>query len=181
MRTFARALCTGSRVDTSYGLIASPVRCQFRTRVSESQGNSATRYYAEWLTPSTTGPTLSTNDFPPGCLHLALAHRRNFCMKETWEAVSVHWQQGNYRLWVKCFMCWMPASNAGLRVSRQLRHPLSYRFSQPLGHDPSIKKRTSTSRMVSYTRHNGEPTLGRNVSPPGCIHLALLSAKYCAP
>ena len=28
-----------------------------------------------------------------------------FCMEETWEHVSVHWQQGNYLLWVNCFMC----------------------------------------------------------------------------
>ena len=32
-------------------------------------------------------------------------------MKETWEHVSMHWQQGDFELWVNCFMCWMPAAN----------------------------------------------------------------------
>ena len=39
--------CTESRVITSYTRIASCARTQFRSRASESQGNSATRYYAE--------------------------------------------------------------------------------------------------------------------------------------
>ena len=47
-----------------------------------------------------------------------------FCMEETWEHVSVHWQRGKYRLWANRFICWMSVSNAGSRVSRQLRHPL---------------------------------------------------------
>ena len=41
------------------------------------------------------------------------------------------------------------------------------RVSQPLGHDPPVK-RIGTNRMVSYTRHNSESILGRNDSP--CIH-----------
>ena len=29
-------------------------------------------------------------------------------MYETWEHVSVHWKQGNHKLWANCFMCWNP-------------------------------------------------------------------------
>ena len=36
-----------------------------------------------------------------------------FCMTETWEHISVHWQQGKYQIWANCFMCWMPAANPG--------------------------------------------------------------------
>ena len=36
---------------------------------------------------------------------------------ETWEHVSVHCHQGKYQLWANCFMCWMPALNAGPRAS----------------------------------------------------------------
>ena len=36
-------------------------------------------------------------------------------------------------------MCWMPVSNAGLKVAKQLRHPLLCRVCQPLGHGPFVK------------------------------------------
>ena len=39
------------------------------------------------------------------------------CMEETWEHVSVHWHQGNYQLWVNCFMCWNSVTIMGFRVS----------------------------------------------------------------
>ena len=38
---------------------------------------------------------------------------------------------------------------------------------------PTGQKRIGTRRMVSHTRHNSEPILGRNASPLGCLHLAL--------
>ena len=95
-----------------------PVR---QKRTGTSRMVSQTRHNNE--------PTLSRNDSPPGCLHLALAYRYYFYMEETWEHVSVHWQQGNYQLWANCFMCWNQGAIAGFRVSRQPRHPLLYRVS----------------------------------------------------
>ena len=43
----------------------------------------------------------------------------------------------------------------------------------PVGH-----KRTGTSCMVSHTWHSNEPTLGRNDSAPGCLHLAMAYRYY---
>ena len=43
---------------------------------------------------------MNRNDSVLGYLHLALAYRYYFCMEETWEHVSVHWQQGNYQLYL---------------------------------------------------------------------------------
>ena len=37
----------------------------------------------------------------------------NFVGRETWEHVSVHWQQGKYQLWPNCFMGWLPVLNRG--------------------------------------------------------------------
>ena len=36
----------------------------------------------------------------------------------------MHWHQGIDQLWANCFMCCNPVAIVGLRVSRQLRHPL---------------------------------------------------------
>ena len=52
-----------------------------------------------------------------------------FGMGDTWDHVSMHWQQGNYQLWANCFMCWNPISIAGLNVSRQPDQPLLCRMS----------------------------------------------------
>ena len=44
---------------------------------------------------------------------------------------------------------------------------------------PSVRqKRTGTSRIVSHTRHNNEPTLSRNDSPLDCLHLTLAHRYY---
>ena len=43
---------------------------------------------------------------------------------------------------------------------------------------PARLKRTGTSHMVSHTRHNNEPTLSRNDSPQGCLHLTLAYRYY---
>ena len=43
---------------------------------------------------------------------------------------------------------------------------------------PVRQKRTGTSHMVSYTRHNNEQTLSRNDSLLGCLHLALAHRYY---
>ena len=40
------------------------------------------------------------------------------------------------------------------------------------------KNRTGTSRMVSHTRHNNEPTLSRTDSPPDCLHMTLAYRYY---
>ena len=59
----------------------------------------------------------------------------NFCMEETWEHVSVHWQQGNYQLWVNyfwTFMCWIPDSNVGASILRQLLPPTIMPSVQPI-------------------------------------------------
>ena len=61
-----------------------------------------------------------------------------FCIEESWEHVSVHWQHGNHQLWANCFTCWNPVSIAGLRVSRQPLHPLVYRVSLPLAMIKSV-------------------------------------------
>ena len=39
--------------------------------------------------------------------------------EETWEHVSVHWQQGKYQLWANCLVCWNPVLNACPRVPKQ--------------------------------------------------------------
>ena len=44
-------------------------------------------------------------------------------MKETWEHVSVHWQQGKYQLWANCFMRWMPLLNRGPQSLRDTPRP----------------------------------------------------------
>ena len=114
--------CTGIRVITIYERIASCVGTQYRLwpvcqkRTGNSRIASHTRHSNE--------PTLSRNDSPLGCLHLELAFRYYFCMEETWEHVSGHWQQGNDHLWANWITCWNPVTITGLRISRQLRHPL---------------------------------------------------------
>ena len=99
-------------------------------------------------------------------------------MEETWDYVSVHWQQGNYQLWANCFMCWNPVAIAGIRVSRQHRHPLLCQVSWPLGHDLSAQNGLALVVKVSHTRHNNEPTLSKNDSPLGCLYLALAYRFY---
>ena len=47
----------------------------------------------------------------------------SFCKKETWEHVSVHWQQGKYQLWANCFIRWMPMLNRGLENLRDTLAP----------------------------------------------------------
>ena len=46
----------------------------------------------------------------------------HFCIKETWEHVSVHWQHGKYQLWANCFMRWMPVLNQGFQNFRDTPH-----------------------------------------------------------
>ena len=46
-----------------------------------------------------------------------------FCMKKTWENVSLHWQQGKWQLWANRFMCWMPVLHPGSYSLRQHRRP----------------------------------------------------------
>ena len=84
----------------------------------------------------------------------------------------MHWQQGNYQLWERCFMYWNPVLIAGLRVWKQLPHPQLCQVSKPLGYDPSVKNGlalaiwyhtpgTTTRRLwvrtilhgAAYTRH----------------------------
>ena len=69
-------------------------------------------------------PILDRNDSPLHCLHCALVYRYYFRMEETWNHVFVHRQLDKYQVWAICFMCWMPDSNAGPKVSRQLSQPL---------------------------------------------------------
>ena len=40
-----------------------------------------------------------------------------FGIEEPREHVSVNWHQAKYQLWTNWFICWMPASNAGPRVT----------------------------------------------------------------
>ena len=40
---------------------------------------------------------------------------------QTWEHVSVHWQQGKCRLWEICLVCRMPAANASPKSHGQLQ------------------------------------------------------------
>ena len=61
--------------------------------------------------------TLSRNDSSLNCLQLALVYRYHLGVMETWEHVSVHWQQCNFHLLSNCFTCWNPDSIAGLRVA----------------------------------------------------------------
>ena len=84
----------------------------------------------------------------------------NLCMKETWEHVSVYWQQVKYQLWANCFMCWMPVLNPGLYTLRQPSRQLLCRASWPLSHDPSAKRIGITCK-VSDTRYSTEPIIGR--------------------
>ena len=62
------------------------------------------------------------------------------------------------------------------------RGPQSLKTTPPPGILPGVltiqpwtvrQKRTDTSRMVSHSRHNSEPTLSRNDSPLGCLHPTL--------
>ena len=110
------------------------------------------------------------------CLHdISIYH---FCMGETGEIVSLHWQQSKCQLWVNCFMCLMNASFE--------RGPQSLEATPPHAIIPSVltipplpvrQKWTGTSHTVPHTRHNSEPALSRSDSPLGCLHLAL-SYRY---
>ena len=58
------------------------------------------------------------------CLHMSLHNDDNevlFHMKETWEHVFLHWQQG--KLWANCFMRWMPVLKRGPQNLRDTPHP----------------------------------------------------------
>ena len=98
-------------------------------------------------------------------------------MEETWDHVSVHWQQGNYQLWANCVMYWNPVSIAGSHSLKATPPPtimLGVLTTRPW---PVRQKRTGTSRMVSHTRHDNGPTLSMNDSPLVRLHLAL-AYKY---
>ena len=122
-------------------------------------------------------PTLSRNHSPLGCLHLALAYWYYFCMEDTLDHVSVHWQQGNYQLWANCYKCRNPVAIVGFRFSRQLRHLLLCRV-LTIRPWPVHQKRNGPSWMVSHNQHNNESTLSRRNSPLGCLHLALAYRYY---
>ena len=49
------------------------------------------------------------------CIYM---HIYNFCMKDIWEHVSVHYWQGKFQLWANCFMCLIPVANCGPRSLR---------------------------------------------------------------
>ena len=84
----------------------------------------------------------------------------------------------------------------GSRVITELLHvlelssdcgPQSFKATPPPSIMPSVittrtwparQKRSGTSRMVSHSRHNNEPTLSRNDSALGCLHLALAYRYY---
>ena len=62
-------------------------------------------------------PILGSNESLSGSLHTALAYRYYFSTAETSEHVSLYWHLGKYQFLTNCFMCWMPTSNAGPRVT----------------------------------------------------------------
>ena len=65
------------------------------------------------MTPSHTAPGVS-GDSHYDISELYDTYYSSFCIEETREHVSEHWQEGNYQLWANCFMCWNPVSIAGL-------------------------------------------------------------------
>ena len=94
-----------------------------------------------------------------------------FCMEETWKHVSVHWHQGNYQLWAYCLKC-NPVAIAGLRVSRQLPHPL---LSTPVDYCSNIYpasspaesvKKKGLSWCISFTRVSTHIVCDTKVSLP---------------
>ena len=73
-----------------------PIR---KKRIGTSSLVSDTRHSSE--------PTFGRRDSLVGCIHLAMTQRYPFCMEETWKRVAVHWQQGQYQLWVICESAFM--------------------------------------------------------------------------
>ena len=47
-------------------------------------------------------------------------YRYVFCMARTSQHVSVHWQHGEFQLWVKSSMCWMPGWIVDPKVTRAM-------------------------------------------------------------
>ena len=61
-----------------------------------------------------------------------------FGIEETWEHVSVHWQQDKLQLWANCLTSRSPISNAGLRISKTpsaahcyVQHPNHFAMTLP--------------------------------------------------
>ena len=96
------------------------------------------------------------------------------CMGETWAHVSVYWQQDDYQLWANCFMLLESSSDRGPQSFKATPPPAIITSALTTRPWPVRQTRTGTSRMVSHTRHNNEPTLSRNDSPLGWLHMALM-------
>ena len=69
-----------------------------------------------------------TRELWNGCCNLSycnIKYIHNIVLEETWEHVSMHWQQGRYLLWVNCLTCWTPALNAVPGVSQVTPPPIA--------------------------------------------------------
>ena len=103
-------------------------------------------------------PTLSRNDSPLGCLHLALSYIYLFMFPCTGSRVITSYERTASCARTRCRSRVPPAIMPSILIAKPR---------------PVCQKRT-TCHIVSYTWHNNEPTMGRNDSTLGCLHVALV-------
>ena len=111
----SRAWCQPRKLAQHTRQIATHCRVPRPNHSVMTHRSNADWHQPYWITHSE--QQRGGNNFPLGCSHLTLANRYWFCMEETCEHISAHWQQGKYQLWANCVTCLMPASNAGPRFS----------------------------------------------------------------
>ena len=87
----------------------------------------------------------------------------SICMEETWEHVSVRWQQGKFQLWANSFMSRCPVSYAGLKIWKT--PSAAYCYVQRLNHSAMTRppKKNPDWHQLNHTTHwtlNMGPTWG---------------------
>ena len=78
---------------------------------------------------------------------------RLYCMRQKWEHVSMHWQQGKCQLCANCFLSWMPAANWGSLNLRDTYPPPTTVSSVVYNH---------YSRVPNSRTYQNRWTLGKN-------------------
>ena len=96
---------------------------------------------------------LGRNDFPVGCLRLALAYWSLLFVWSTHE----NWQWRKYRLWTNCSLAWWQLRTGGSnKISKT--HFATYSCNQHANHSSVThrSKMIGISGVVSHTCHNSK-------------------------
>ena len=83
----------------------------------------------------------------------------SICMEETWEHVSVRWQQGKFQLWANSFMSRCPVSSAGLKIWKT--PSAAYCYVQRLNHSAMTRPPKKTGLAPAKPYHTLNTTLSR--------------------